>query len=232
MSRFSVRGPHAVVAHHPLGAHRVVGHDLLEQVGPAVELGLEVLHQHLAHELADLADRTAVALPRRVDPHRFQRAVAHPPEDGEAVELAVAGHVAVQPAQALGHRLVILGRRRQPRRRALRDHQIGGDLGNVRQELQRAGAGADADDPLARERQLGAPLRRVHRLAGERAEALDLGGELRPVELADGADHDVGGHRLARAGGVGVAHRPGLVGVAPHRLLHGAARLHVTRTSK
>ena len=94
------RGPDAVVAHRTLRARRVVRDHLLQQVGATGELLAVVLEQHLLAELADLVDRRAVALPVRVDAHALERPVAHPPEDGEPVELAVGGHVAVQPDAA------------------------------------------------------------------------------------------------------------------------------------
>mgnify|MGYP003338702275 CR=1 FL=1 len=56
-------------------------------------------------------------------PHRLDRAVTHPPEDGEAVELAVRGNVAVQPSQTFGNRLVVVRCGREPGRGALRHHE-------------------------------------------------------------------------------------------------------------
>ena len=52
---------------------------------------------HHAGEVVGSAHRFTLRLPRVVDPHAVEDAVAHPPEDPEPVPLAVRRHVAVQP---------------------------------------------------------------------------------------------------------------------------------------
>ena len=182
--------PDAVVADHPLGARRVVRCDLLEQVGAVAELGLQVLDQHQAHEVVHRAHRFAVRRPFGIDAEVGKPAVAHAPEDPEPVPLAVRRHVRVEPLQAVGDRVVVVGRRPHPRGRALEHGELadlGRDLGD---ELHRARAGADDPDALAAKVDVVVPASRVERRSFEQVASRDVR-ELRPVELADRADDGV-----------------------------------------
>ncbi len=108
---------------------------------------------------------------------------------------------------------MVVGRRAHPGRRALEDRELadfGRDLGD---ELHRARAGADDRDPLAAEVDVVVPASGVERRSLERVAAGDVG-ELRPVELTDGADDGVRVHRLG-ARRASHFHRPGLGRVVP-----------------
>ncbi len=209
--------PHAVVADHPLGAGRVGGGARLEQVGPVGELALQVLGEQHLHHGVHRSDRAGL-VPVGIDAHALERPVAHLPEDAEPVELAVRGHVLVEPGQPGGHAVVVLGRRHHPRRGALEHQQladVGGDLGD---ELHGAGPGADDRHPLAGQVDVVAPPRRVERGAGERAHPGDLG-HVGAVELPDGADDGVDDDGLVALGPPQLD-GPALVVVRPRGRLH------------
>ena len=138
--------------------------------------------------------------------HGAQRLGA-PPEQPEAVQLAVVGHVAQQPLEAVGHRLVVVRDREVPVRGALEDLERRHLLGDDRRELGGAAPGADHADALAGEVDAVVPLGRVERRAGEAVAAFDVR-QLRAVELADGADHGVGLQAVLFAVGADQLERP------------------------
>ena len=164
--------PDAVVAQQALGAGRVGRHHRARagRAGRRTPSPRYPVSTMRTRSFAAL-DRRALRLPVGVDAHAFEHAVAHAPEDPEAVPLAVRRHVPVQPVQARRHAVVVVGGRTEPRRRALEHEQladVGRDLGD---ELHRARAGADDRDALAREVDVVVPLRGVERRARERVAA-------------------------------------------------------------
>ena len=146
------------------------------------------------------ADRAAARIPVGVDAHAVEDAVAHPPEDPEAVPLAVRRDVRVEPLEAGRDAVVVVGRRPEPRRRPLEHEELADDGRDLGDELDRARAGADHRDALAPQVDVVVPARRVERRTGERVAAGDVG-EARPVQLADRADDRVGLDRLLVAVG-------------------------------
>ena len=187
--------PDAVVAQHPLRPGWIGRGDRRKQVGPVGELDLQIRLEDHAAELVGLAHGGTIRLPVRVDPHVGEDTVTHLPEDREAVELAVGRHVAVQPAQTVGDRVVVVLGRSEPRRRPLEHHQLAGDRSDLRDELHCAGSGADDRDPLAGEVDVVVPTSRVERRSLERSDPVDVRVG-RPVQLADRADDRVDVERL------------------------------------
>ncbi len=117
-----------------------------------------------------------------------EHAVAHPPEDPEAVPLAVRRHVRVEPPQAVGDRVVVVGRRARATAACAGTRAARRRVGAI------SGMNCTALAPvpitatrLPREIDVVVPPRRVERRARERVAAGDVG-ERRPVELADRAD--------------------------------------------
>ena len=100
----------------------------------------------------------------------------------------------VQPAQAVGDVVVVVGRRSEPRRRALEHHQLA-DAGAISGMNCTALAPVPMTATRLPEVDLMVPTRRVERRARERADPVDVG-EGRPVELADRADDRVDLDRL------------------------------------
>ena len=202
------RGPRAVVDDDPLGRRRVLRQRLLQQVGPLRVLRHERLGQQLAQHVVALADRPRLVGPVRVDlGHRAQQL-------GRSSRTARSGTTGGSTARGAsrywkpcGHLVAVVRHRELPVRRALEDLQVLDLLGDDRRELGRAAAGADDADALAGEVDVVVPAGRVERRPGERLAALDLR-QLRPVELADGADHGVGLDVRLLAVLVDRAHRP------------------------
>ena len=184
------RRPDAVVADDPLGRRWIVGHRLVEQVGPIAEAQPDVHPQQHAELLVGGTDRLAVAVPLRVDLDRRQHPLGVPPEQPEAVPLAVVRHVVEQPSMAVGQIGVVFEGRCQPVGGALEHQHLFGLLGDDRDELRGAGAGADHGDALAREIDVVIPLGRVKRRPGERVAPVDVG-QLRSVQLARCVDDGV-----------------------------------------
>ena len=123
--------------------------------------------------------------------HAREHAVAHLPEDEEAVPLAVRRHVRVEPAQA----------RARPRRGSRRSGRATAACAGTRAARRRSGAisgmncTALAPVPitatrLPRRSTIVVPARGVEGRPRERVAALDVGKQ-RPVELTDRADHRV-----------------------------------------
>ena len=151
------------------------------------------------------ADRRVLRLPVGIDAHAREHAVAHLPEDPEAVPLAVRRHVRVQPAQTGRDRVVVVGGRAEPRRRALEHEQladVGRDLGD---ELHRARAGADHRDALARAGRRRGPSAPSGTTGPRTSRGPAMSGNERPVELADRADRPRS-PRCVSSCAVGVAH--------------------------
>ena len=209
-------GPGAVVADAALGPQRILRRDLLEQIGAVGEGLPEVLGEHLAGEVVDRADGVRTVREIVLDANRLERAVTHPPEDREPVELAVPGHMSVEPLQTGRNGLVVLGSGRQPTGRALIDRERPTFRSDDREELQGARARADARHTLGAELDGVVPHRRMKPLPGERVAALDIR-ELRPAQLSDGTDHGIGTLRLGGAVRVAHEHVPGRVGLEPCR---------------
>ena len=138
-------------------------------------------------------------VPVGIDRHARDGPVAQPPEEAEAVPLRVRGQVAVEPGHRRGDRLVVVGRRAHPRRGPLEHEQLPDVGGDLRDELHRAGTGADHRDPAPGEVDRLVPPRRVEGRALEGAEAGDRRGEVGPVELADRAHHRVEHRHLLAA---------------------------------
>ena len=208
--------PDAVVAHDPLRADRIVGRHLFEQVGPVAELIVVVLEQHLAGEVVDRAHGTTVGLPLRIDTHTVDCRVAHAPEDRESVEFAIGRQMPEQPRQAGADGVVIVRRRREPRRCALEHEDLPGHPCNFGHELHCAAAGADDGHSLADEVDVVTPFGGVEVLACERRDPLDLRPG-RTVELTDRTDHGARRHALLGTVLGAVRHRPRRGVVAPRR---------------
>ena len=206
--------PDAVVADAALGSRRVLRDDVWKQIGAITELGRDVLREEQAHHVVHLAHRPLRRTVGRVDRDVGQRAVAHRPEDAESVELAVGGHVRVQPPEPVGDRIVVVGGRGDPRGRPLEHRQLADDRGDLGDQLHRARAGADHGHALAREIDRRIPAGRMERRTGEAVAALDVRVP-RLVELTHGADDRVGNERLLGTVGPPDVHRPRQVVVRP-----------------
>ena len=141
----------------------------------------DVLDQQRAQLVVGLAHRAILVRPRGVDPDH--RRATPPPyartsRSGTTWRSTARGSAASasRPECPRGSR----GVGQDPRRRALEYHDVAGLLGDLGNELERAGAGADDGDALAAEIVLVLPARRME---GDACEAFAPGDvrEARPV---------------------------------------------------
>ena len=146
----------------PLAAERVVGHQLLAQLGVA-DLGAQL---HPPGQLHRLLDRVAAG----------ERAVQllgeHP---GEVAAERLGGGEATE-GLAVGAGVLPVRLRHDVRRRALEHRHVAGLGLDAGHELDRAGAGAEDGDALAAQVDRVVPLRGVEGRAGEGVDPRDVAG--------------------------------------------------------
>ena len=140
-------------------------------------------------------------------------------EDPEAIPVRELRHEAQQGALCDRHVVFVAGHRQEPRRRALEHHEVGRDLGDARNELRGAGAGADHGDALAVQVDGVVPPGRVERRPREVVDALDVG-HRRPVELSGRAHERIEPVRLRLAAVRRRVDEPGALGLVPSRAEH------------
>ena len=165
------------------------------------------------------AGRQRQVVPPVIDFARRQQSLRRSPEHPEPVPLRVARHVAEQPLQPVGDRLVIRRHGDEPVRGALEHGQVRGVFGDVRHELDRTGTGADHDDVLVGEVDVVVPPCGVERRPGEVVHAVDRR-HVRPVQLADCRDHGTERRASIRPSGPSISRVHTSVVVRPRHRRH------------
>ena len=165
---------------------RVVRERLLDEVGPAVELGLQV-----AGEVATVAVVRGVhgalgMLPVGVDDERGVHLVVERPGQTGAVPGGVERHLGEHPVAVVADLVEVARVRGDPLRRALEDRDALGLPDDGRDDLHRAGAGPDDRDAPAGEVEVVGPAGGVEEGAVEAVESREVG-HRRAVELPDRA---------------------------------------------
>jgi hypothetical protein len=190
-----------VGAQHALAAEGVVGGERGAE--------LRVLHLpaqvHAGQPLGDAVERV-VGLEGLVEQLVLE-------VDRAAERGAGAGDVAEREALGTGERPVHPGD--DPRWRALEHRQRGGALGQLGDELDRAGAGPDRADPRPVQVQVVVPPRRVQDRAGEVVQPRD-GRVLRVLQAAHGIDQHVAGDSSS----IRTVQGPGRARLVPGRTPH------------
>ena len=117
--------PRSVVEEGALRERRIGRNDPRQQLRRVGELLLEIGGEPHPKLVVGHAANLTLRQPIGIDTSRGMEPLGRPEEQDEAVPLAVIGHAFKQPAQPGRERVVIVGHRDEPVRRALEHDQLG-----------------------------------------------------------------------------------------------------------